>query len=237
MCLYDLPELKVNEIESKIYWNIVDLCSNVHVNTSQTNLWEVVAPADLMWKYCVKEAWMCGSGKATKREETAIWTDFVFLNFSHPCGVIGWYSHTLCSKVAAPKHPEYWKLGSQKMCSDFVYVVVLQILSMSVTAPHVPLLWTSSVITSIKNLKSLKRFSVLLCCSVPNSCPASPRGAGSSGYRYGRNVTSDLQLAAEYAAKAVSEQRRSLAEQRGGGSEQRVEPVGGDSPKVSEVLI
>ncbi|XP_037545859.1 forkhead box protein K1 isoform X2 [Nematolebias whitei] len=67
--------------------------------------------------------------------------------------------------------------------------------------------------------------------SVPNSCPASPRGAGLSGYRYGRNVTSDLQLAAEYAAKAVSEQRRNLAEQRGGGSEQRVEPVGGDSPK------
>uniref|UniRef100_A0A3B4YF96 Forkhead box K1 n=1 Tax=Seriola lalandi dorsalis TaxID=1841481 RepID=A0A3B4YF96_SERLL len=51
--------------------------------------------------------------------------------------------------------------------------------------------------------------------SVPNSCPASPRGAGSSGYRYGRNVTSDLQLAAEYAAKAVSEQSR----------------TGGDSPK------
>uniref|UniRef100_A0A8C6L3D9 Forkhead box K1 n=1 Tax=Nothobranchius furzeri TaxID=105023 RepID=A0A8C6L3D9_NOTFU len=67
--------------------------------------------------------------------------------------------------------------------------------------------------------------------SVPNSCPASPRGAGSSGYRYGRNVTSDLQLAAEFAAKAVSEQRRSLAEQRGGGSEPRVESVGGDSPK------
>ncbi|XP_017283939.1 forkhead box protein K1 [Kryptolebias marmoratus] len=67
--------------------------------------------------------------------------------------------------------------------------------------------------------------------SVPNSCPASPRGAGSSGYRYGRNVTSDLQLAAEYAAKAVSEQRRSLAEQRGGASEQRAEPAGGDSPK------
>ncbi|XP_035985606.1 forkhead box protein K1-like [Fundulus heteroclitus] len=67
--------------------------------------------------------------------------------------------------------------------------------------------------------------------SVPNSCPASPRGAGSSGYRYGRNVTSDLQLAAEYAAKAVSEQRRSLAEHRGGGSEQRGESAGGDSPK------
>ncbi|XP_041790255.1 forkhead box protein K1 [Chelmon rostratus] len=66
--------------------------------------------------------------------------------------------------------------------------------------------------------------------SVPNSCPASPRGAGSSGYRYGRNVTSDLQLAAEYAAKAVSE-RRSIAEQRGGGSEQRGESAGGDSPK------
>ncbi|XP_030286394.1 forkhead box protein K1 isoform X1 [Sparus aurata] len=67
--------------------------------------------------------------------------------------------------------------------------------------------------------------------SVPNSCPASPRGAGSSGYRYGRNVTSDLQLAAEYAAKAVSEQRRSIAEQRGGGSEPRGESAGGDSPK------
>ncbi|KAG5832251.1 hypothetical protein ANANG_G00289100 [Anguilla anguilla] len=43
--------------------------------------------------------------------------------------------------------------------------------------------------------------------SVPNSCPASPRGAGSSGYRFGHSVTSDLQLAAEFAAKAVSEQR------------------------------
>ncbi|XP_065118267.1 forkhead box protein K1 [Paramisgurnus dabryanus] len=53
--------------------------------------------------------------------------------------------------------------------------------------------------------------------SVPNSCPASPRGAGSSGYRYGCNVTSDLQLAAEFAAKAVSEQR--------------TEATGGDSPK------
>lgn len=67
--------------------------------------------------------------------------------------------------------------------------------------------------------------------SVPNSCPASPRGAGSSGYRYGRNVTSDLQLAAEYAAKAVSEQRRSILEQRVGGNEQRGESAGGDSPK------
>uniref|UniRef100_A0A3Q2VXZ9 Forkhead box K1 n=1 Tax=Haplochromis burtoni TaxID=8153 RepID=A0A3Q2VXZ9_HAPBU len=54
--------------------------------------------------------------------------------------------------------------------------------------------------------------------SVPNSCPASPRGAGSSGYRYGRNITSDLQLAAEYAAKAVSD-------------EQRAESAGGDSPR------
>lgn len=69
--------------------------------------------------------------------------------------------------------------------------------------------------------------------SVPNSCPASPRGAGSSGYRYGRNITSDLQLAAEYAAKAVSEQRRSIAEQRSGGSEQRAESAGGDSPRVN----
>lgn len=46
-------------------------------------------------------------------------------------------------------------------------------------------------------------------------------------------MTSDLQLAAEYAAKAVSEQRRSLAEQRGGGSDQRGESAGGDSPKVN----
>lgn len=45
-------------------------------------------------------------------------------------------------------------------------------------------------------------------------------------------MTSDLQLAAEYAAKAVSEQRRSIAEQRSGGSEQRGESAGGDSPKV-----
>lgn len=67
--------------------------------------------------------------------------------------------------------------------------------------------------------------------SVPNSCPASPRGAGSSGYRYGRNVTSDLQLAAEYAAQAVSEQRRSFMEQRSSGSEGRGESAGGDSPK------
>ncbi len=61
--------------------------------------------------------------------------------------------------------------------------------------------------------------------SVPNSCPASPRGAGSSGYRYGRNITSDLQLAAEYAANAVSEQR--------------TEATGGDSPKVraSSILM
>lgn len=61
---------------------------------------------------------------------------------------------------------------------------------------------------------------VCLLRSVPNSCPASPRGAGSSGYRFGRNITSDLQLAAEYAAKAVSEQ-------------QHRETSGRDSPKVS----
>nr|AUR44902.1 foxk1 [Andrias davidianus] len=52
--------------------------------------------------------------------------------------------------------------------------------------------------------------------SVPNSCPASPRGAGSSGYRF-RNIASDLQLAAEFAAKAASEQQ--------------AETSGGDSPK------
>ncbi|XP_043380486.1 forkhead box protein K1 isoform X3 [Chelonia mydas] len=52
---------------------------------------------------------------------------------------------------------------------------------------------------------------------VPNSCPASPRGAGSSGYRFVQNITSDLQLAAEYAAKAASEQQADAS--------------GGDSPK------
>ncbi|KAG7265316.1 hypothetical protein CRUP_021625 [Coryphaenoides rupestris] len=64
--------------------------------------------------------------------------------------------------------------------------------------------------------------------SVPNSCPASPRGAGSSGYRFGRNVTSDLQLAAEFAAKAVSEQRQGLVKQPSGAAEQRVESAGSD---------
>lgn len=55
--------------------------------------------------------------------------------------------------------------------------------------------------------------------SVPNSCPASPRGAGASSYRFVQNVTSDLQLAAEFAAKAASEQQADAS--------------GGDSPKVS----
>ncbi|XP_056442467.1 forkhead box protein K1 [Gadus chalcogrammus] len=67
--------------------------------------------------------------------------------------------------------------------------------------------------------------------SVPNSCPASPRGAGSSGYRFVRNVTSDLQLAAEFAAKAVSEQRQGLVRQASGGAEPRGESAGSDSPK------
>ncbi|XP_011385603.1 forkhead box protein K1-like, partial [Pteropus vampyrus] len=58
---------------------------------------------------------------------------------------------------------------------------------------------------------------VLSLHSVPNSCPASPRGAGSSGYRFVQNVTSDLQLAAEFAAKAASEQQADTS--------------GGDSPK------
>ncbi|KAB1263273.1 Forkhead box protein K1 [Camelus dromedarius] len=58
---------------------------------------------------------------------------------------------------------------------------------------------------------------ILSLHSVPNSCPASPRGAGSSGYRFVQNVTSDLQLAAEFAAKAASEQQADTS--------------GGDSPK------
>ncbi|XP_051941157.1 forkhead box protein K1 [Hippocampus zosterae] len=65
--------------------------------------------------------------------------------------------------------------------------------------------------------------------SVPNSCPASPRGAGSSGYRDVRNVTSDLQLVAEYAAKAVSEQRRDAAPEQPRGESGGA--GGDDSPK------
>ncbi|XP_077304904.1 forkhead box protein K1-like [Lithobates pipiens] len=42
--------------------------------------------------------------------------------------------------------------------------------------------------------------------SVPNSCPASPRGAGSSGLHFIHNIASELKLAAECAAKAASEQ-------------------------------
>ncbi|XP_048846761.1 forkhead box protein K1-like [Brienomyrus brachyistius] len=48
--------------------------------------------------------------------------------------------------------------------------------------------------------------------SVPNSCPASPRGAGSSGYRSAMNIASDLQMAAEFAAKAVSEEQADMCE-------------------------
>ncbi|XP_063790259.1 forkhead box protein K1 isoform X2 [Pseudophryne corroboree] len=53
--------------------------------------------------------------------------------------------------------------------------------------------------------------------SVPNSCPASPRGAGSSGLHFIHNIASELKLAAECAAKAATEQQ--------------TETSGGDSPK------
>lgn len=48
-------------------------------------------------------------------------------------------------------------------------------------------------------------------------------------------MTSDLQLVAEYAAKAVSEQRRNAAEHRGAAAEPRGESAGAggdESPKV-----
>ncbi|KAL1005393.1 hypothetical protein UPYG_G00058510 [Umbra pygmaea] len=61
--------------------------------------------------------------------------------------------------------------------------------------------------------------------SVPNSQVPLAEGAGSSRVSpQGHSVTSDLQLAAEFAAKAVSEQQRGVAEQLG-------ESGGGDSPK------
>ncbi|XP_035252860.1 forkhead box protein K2-like isoform X1 [Anguilla anguilla] len=50
--------------------------------------------------------------------------------------------------------------------------------------------------------------------SAANSCPSSPRGAGASGYRMGRIVTSDLQLIADHSQ-----------------SENDKEASGGDSPK------
>ncbi|XP_075036001.1 forkhead box protein K1 [Mixophyes fleayi] len=52
--------------------------------------------------------------------------------------------------------------------------------------------------------------------SVPNSCPASPRGAGSSGFHFIHNIASELKLAAECAKAAT---------------EQQTETSGGDSPK------
>nr|DBA20179.1 TPA: hypothetical protein GDO54_015895 [Pyxicephalus adspersus] len=55
--------------------------------------------------------------------------------------------------------------------------------------------------------------------SVPNSCPASPRGAGSSGLHFIHNIASELKLAAECAAKAASEQN--------------IDTSGGDCPKDS----
>uniref|UniRef100_A0A670YLN4 Forkhead box K1 n=1 Tax=Pseudonaja textilis TaxID=8673 RepID=A0A670YLN4_PSETE len=67
------------------------------------------------------------------------------------------------------------------------------------------------------NIGKHPNFSSSCTPPVPNSCPASPRGAGSSGYRFTHNVTSDLQLAAEYAAKATLEQQTDAS--------------GGDSPK------
>ncbi|KAM9304897.1 forkhead box protein K1 [Gastrophryne carolinensis] len=48
--------------------------------------------------------------------------------------------------------------------------------------------------------------------SVPNSCPASPRGAGSSGFHFIHNIASELKLAAECAAKAATEKHLETAE-------------------------
>ncbi|KAG8558535.1 hypothetical protein GDO81_017039 [Engystomops pustulosus] len=52
--------------------------------------------------------------------------------------------------------------------------------------------------------------------SVPNSCPASPRGAGSSGLHFIHNIASELKLVAECAKAAT---------------DQQTETSGGDSPK------
>ncbi|XP_073504013.1 forkhead box protein K1 [Phyllobates terribilis] len=52
--------------------------------------------------------------------------------------------------------------------------------------------------------------------SVPNSCPVSPRGAGSSGLHFIHNIASELKLVAECAKAAT---------------DQQAETSGGDSPK------
>lgn len=52
--------------------------------------------------------------------------------------------------------------------------------------------------------------------SAANSCPSSPRGAGSSGYKMSRGIASDLHLMADNSQ-----------------SENDKEASGGDSPKVN----
>lgn len=85
--------------------------------------------------------------------------------------------------------------------------------------PHSPTLWVGPEALCPTGLFQSHELTVSFSLlSVPNSCPASPRGAGSSSYRFVQNVTSDLQLAAEFAAKAASEQQADTS--------------GGDSPKV-----
>lgn len=54
--------------------------------------------------------------------------------------------------------------------------------------------------------------------SAANSCPSSPRGAGSSGYKMSRVIPSDLHLMADNSQ-----------------SENDKEASGGDSPKVNPV--
>ncbi|CAM9648597.1 unnamed protein product, partial [Lampetra fluviatilis] len=66
--------------------------------------------------------------------------------------------------------------------------------------------------------------------SAANSCPSSPRGAGSSGYRLVRGFAPDLQLVAEYAARAVSEREQERGERDGA---QADSPKDGSKPPYS----
>ncbi|XP_027696684.1 forkhead box protein K2 [Vombatus ursinus] len=65
-----------------------------------------------------------------------------------------------------------------------------------------------------ESLSILTQESIFLICSAANSCPSSPRGAGSSGYKMGRVLPTDLHLMADNSQ-----------------SENDKEASGGDSPK------
>ncbi|XP_032828346.1 forkhead box protein K2-like [Petromyzon marinus] len=60
--------------------------------------------------------------------------------------------------------------------------------------------------------------------SAASSCPSSPRGAGSSGYRLGRGAAPDLQLVAEYAAQAACDQEKDATSEGDGPKDESKPP-------------